>query len=144
MTSFRQLKRFEARISLFKSLDCPLALAAAGWNQRFTRYPPVINHNLGWCNWTPRNKLQWNSNQNIKVFIHKNTFECVGCEMVAILSRGRWVNFYWSVWCMIYFLPLFNYYVHTKQTKHQSLVLQASVPKRTCPVDSLQRGPVIP
>ena len=50
MTSLWQLKRFEARISLFKSLDCPLALAAAGMNQRFTRYPPVINHNLGWCN----------------------------------------------------------------------------------------------
>ena len=50
MTSLWQLKRFEARIPLFKSLDCPLALAAAGMNQRFTRYPPVINHNLGWCN----------------------------------------------------------------------------------------------
>ena len=51
MTSSRQLTRFEARISLFKSLDCPLALAAAGRNQRFTRYPQVINHNLGWCNY---------------------------------------------------------------------------------------------
>ena len=51
MTSLRQLKRFEARIPLFKSLYCPLALAAAGMNQRFTRYPPVINHNLGWCNY---------------------------------------------------------------------------------------------
>ena len=51
MTLLWQLKRFEARIPLFKSLDCPLALAAAGMNQRFTRYPPVINHNLGWCNW---------------------------------------------------------------------------------------------
>ena len=51
MTSLHQFKRFEARISLFKSLDCPLALAAAGRNQRFTRYLPVINHNQGWCNW---------------------------------------------------------------------------------------------
>ena len=32
MASLLQLKRFEARISLFKSLDCPLALAAAGMN----------------------------------------------------------------------------------------------------------------
>ena len=32
MTSLRQLKIFEARIYLFKSLDCPLALAAAGMN----------------------------------------------------------------------------------------------------------------
>ena len=51
MTSLRQLKRFEARITLFKSLDCPLGLAAAGRNQRFTRYPPVINNNRGWCNY---------------------------------------------------------------------------------------------
>ena len=58
MASLRQLKRFEARISLFKSLDCPLALAAAGRNQRFTRYPPVINHNLGWCNYI--HKESWN------------------------------------------------------------------------------------
>ena len=32
MTSLRQLKRFEARNSLLKSLDSPLALAAAGMN----------------------------------------------------------------------------------------------------------------
>ena len=32
MTSLRQLKRFEARMSIFKSLDCPLALAAVGMN----------------------------------------------------------------------------------------------------------------
>ena len=51
MTSLWQLKRFKARISLFKSFDCPLALAAASMNQRFTWYPPVINHNLGWCNY---------------------------------------------------------------------------------------------
>ena len=57
MTSLQQLKRFEARISLFKSLDCPLALAAAGRNQRFTRYPPVINPGLGsiqFRNWNCR------------------------------------------------------------------------------------------
>ena len=44
MTSLQQLKKFEARTSLFKSLDCPLALAAVGRNQHFTRYPPVKNH----------------------------------------------------------------------------------------------------
>ena len=53
MTSLWQFKGFEARISLYKSLDCPLVLAAVGRNQRFTRYPPVINHNLGWCNSLP-------------------------------------------------------------------------------------------
>ena len=78
MTSLRQLKRFEARISLFKSLDCPLALAAAGTNQRFTRYPPVINHNLGWCNW------------NTTVFYNKNDFENLGFQMAFYLSALAW------------------------------------------------------
>ena len=32
MTPLRQLKIFEAIISLFKSLDCPLALAVASMN----------------------------------------------------------------------------------------------------------------
>ena len=43
-------------------------------------------------NWTHRNKPQWNFNQNTKLFIHKNAFENIACEMAAILSRGRWVN----------------------------------------------------
>ena len=30
--------------------------------------------------------------QNTKLFIHENAFENVICEMVAILSRGRWVK----------------------------------------------------
>ena len=38
-------------------------------------------------NWTLRNKLQWNLNQNTKLFIRENSFENV-CKMVAILSRG--------------------------------------------------------
>ena len=32
MTSLQKLNRFEVRISLFKSFDCPLALAAASMN----------------------------------------------------------------------------------------------------------------
>ena len=38
------------------------------------------------------NKPQWNSNRNTKFFIHENAFENVVYEMVAILSRGRWVK----------------------------------------------------
>ena len=52
-------------------------------------------HYLNQCrvivNWTLRNKLQWNFNQNTKPFIHENASENVVCEMAAILSRGRWV-----------------------------------------------------
>ena len=43
-------------------------------------------------NWTLRNKLKWNFNQNTNFFIHKNASENNVCEMAAILSRGSWVN----------------------------------------------------
>ena len=52
---------------------------------------------LGSCELTHRNKLQWNFNQNKKLFIHENASENTVCEMAAILSRGRWVKWYWSV-----------------------------------------------
>ena len=47
---------------------------------------------LGYCYLDPRNKLQWNFNQNIKLFIHENAYEKIVCETAAILSMGRWVN----------------------------------------------------
>ena len=43
-------------------------------------------------NWILRNRLQWNFNQNTKLFVHENASEKIVCEMVAILSRGRWVK----------------------------------------------------
>ena len=44
-------------------------------------------------NWTLRNKLQWNLNQNTWLFIHQNASEDAVCKMAAILSRGRrWVK----------------------------------------------------
>ena len=55
------------------------------------------SHYLNQCfvtaNGTFRNKLQWNFNQNATLFIHKNASENIVCEMAAILSRGRWVNY---------------------------------------------------
>ena len=57
---------------------------------------PAPSHYLNQCwvfvNWTLRNKLQWNFHQNTKLFIHENASENIVCEMVAILSRGRWVK----------------------------------------------------
>ena len=50
-------------------------------------------------NWTFRNKLQWNSNQNTKLFIHENVFENVVCEMASISSVGRWVK--WWHYCIL-------------------------------------------
>ena len=55
------------------------------------------SHCLNQCsiivNWTPRNKIKWNINQNTKIFIHENASETIVCEMAAILSRGRCVTF---------------------------------------------------
>ena len=49
------------------------------------------SHYLNQCwvivNWTHRNKLQWNLNQNTKLFIHENTSENIVCHMAAILSN---------------------------------------------------------
>ena len=38
-------------------------------------------------NWTLKYKLQWNFNS-----IQENVSENIGCEKVAILSMGKWVN----------------------------------------------------
>ena len=49
--------------------------------------------NLCWgiVNWTLRNKLQWNFDQNTKFIIHENASENVVCEMAAILFKESWV-----------------------------------------------------
>ena len=43
-------------------------------------------------NWTPRNKLQWNVNQNSYIFIQENTFKNVVWKIAAILSQPQCVN----------------------------------------------------
>ena len=62
------------------------------------------SHYLNQCwviaNWTLRNKLQWNFNQNTQHFIHKTSSANTVCEMAAILSRGRWVNLH-TMWCWL-------------------------------------------
>ena len=51
------------------------------------------SHYLNQCwviiNWTLRNIIQWNFDQNKKLFIHENSSENVVCERGAILSRGE-------------------------------------------------------
>ena len=70
------------------------------WFRQWLVAWPAPSHYLNqfWLivNWTLRNKLPWNSNQNTKVFIHKNAFECVVCEKAAILYNGIWLNILWS------------------------------------------------
>ena len=66
------------------------------WFRQWLVAYSVPGHYLNQCwvivNWTIRNKIQWNFNQNIKYVIHENVSENIICEMGPILSRGRWVN----------------------------------------------------
>ena len=43
-------------------------------------------------NWTLRNKLQWNINQNQDIFIQENMFENVVCKTLAILCWSHCVD----------------------------------------------------
>ena len=79
-------------------LPLVLHICVREWGQHWFRYWLIAysapSHYLNQCLviviWTLRNKPQWNFNQNLHFFIHKNVFENVVCEMAAILSRGRW------------------------------------------------------
>ena len=62
---------------------------------------PLSKPTMGIVNWTLRNKLQWNFNQNTKHFIHENAFENIVCEMAATFSRERWVKAYSMFHCFI-------------------------------------------
>ena len=54
------------------------------------------SHYLNQCwvivNRTLRKKVQWNFNQNTKLFIHENASENIVCEMAAVLFRGSRVK----------------------------------------------------
>ena len=62
------------------------------WLVAFSAPSHYLNQCLVIVHWNLRNKLQWNFNQNTKLFIRENAFENIICEKAAILSRGRWVN----------------------------------------------------
>ena len=49
---------------------------------------PLSKQMLGYCNWTLRDKIQWNFNLNKKIFSDEKAFEYTICKMAAILSRG--------------------------------------------------------
>ena len=62
-------------------------------------------------NWTLRNKLQWNFNQNTTLFVHENASENIVCKTAAILSRGRWVNKYQVCFLSKYFYCTWQIYI---------------------------------
>ena len=49
-------------------------------------------HPINIANLTPRNKLQWNFNRNLHIFIEGNTFENVVCKMLPISCWPQCVN----------------------------------------------------
>ena len=68
------------------------------WFRKWLVTRLVPSHYLNQCrnivSWTPRNKLQWNSNRNSYIFIQENPFENVVWKMAAISSQPRWVSIY--------------------------------------------------
>ena len=57
------------------------------WLVAWTAPSPYLNQCWNIANWTLGNKLQWNLNQNIYIFIQENRL-----KMASILSRPQWVK----------------------------------------------------
>ena len=53
---------------------------------------PLSEPMLGYCELDPWNKLQWNLNRNLYIFIQETAFENVVWKMASILSRPRCVK----------------------------------------------------
>ena len=68
-------------------------------------------------NCTLRNKLQWNFNQNTKIFSHEIAFEIIVCDMAAILFRGKWVN------------PLCQADLSEGKSKYKTVIFRKHIPK---------------
>ena len=62
------------------------------WLVTYSTQSHSLNQYWVIVNWTLRNKIQWNFNQNTKPFIDENASGNIVCKKVAILSRGRGVN----------------------------------------------------
>ena len=61
----------------------------------------IVNSNL-------RNKLQWNLNRNVTIFVHKNAFEIVIWEMVSFEGSKVYLKVYLSVPDCMHIGPRFN------------------------------------
>ena len=98
------LKTVDFAVNSYVPLVPHICVSESGqhWFRQWLLAYSVPTHYLNQCSLivhrTLRNKLQWNLNQNSKIFIEENAFESVVCEMVAILFRGRWVNHWLGHW----------------------------------------------
>ena len=64
------------------------------WHVAWTAPSHYLNQCWNIVNWTLGNKLQWNFNWNLNIFVQENAFENVVCEMGSILSRPQ-LKFLW-------------------------------------------------
>ena len=66
------------------------------WFRQWLVAWPAPSHHLNQCwnivNWTLGNKLQWNINRNLYIFIQENAFEIAVWKIAAILPRPQWVK----------------------------------------------------
>ena len=62
------------------------------WLVAWSALSPYLNQYWNIVNLTLRNKIHWNINVYSYIFISENAFECVVCEMSAILSRPQCVK----------------------------------------------------
>ena len=72
-----------------------------------------------WCcfiNSALSNTLQWNLDLNYNIFYEENAFEDVVCEIAAILSRGRWVNYKDEHHILEAIAKLFSWWRHQMET----------------------------
>ena len=96
--------------SYIKHLPQVLHISVSGsgqhWFRKWLFTYSVPSHYLNQCwlvvNWTLRNKLRWNLNQNTKLFVPQNESENI-VEMASILSTWRWLNWSNHAW---YNLPI--------------------------------------
>ena len=61
------------------------------WLVPWTAPSHYLNHCRNIVNWTPENKLEWNLNRNLYIFIQENAFQIIVTKLTAILSRPQCV-----------------------------------------------------
>ena len=87
----------KVHFGLIKCSLTHLLLVLRPWSSLVQVMSSEPSHYLDQCclivKWTLENKLQWNSIQNTKHFVHTNAFENVIFEMpVVFFTRERWVR----------------------------------------------------
>ena len=83
-------KLIEAKWCIYASVNWPPLVQIMAC--RLVGAKPLSEPKLEICNWILANKLQWNLNQNLYIYIQENASENVVWKMVAMLSRPQCVN----------------------------------------------------